>query len=136
RTRETGPYAHGVSGPQRTQSAARPGDARIPRPEPGPGRATRRARFVCRVGTVGIHGSRGRKGSRAGGCDGFFPARRTSRSGSAAADQAGSLPARPLPLGDLFATDEEFSAEYGSGGHAYLYWRGAGPVGASGDAIA
>src|SRR5207244_11257889 len=90
----------------------------------------------CRVGTVWSRGSRGRKGSRAGGGDVFFPARRTSRSGSAAADQAGSLPARPLALGDLFATDEEFSAEYGSGGHAYLYWRGAGPVGASGEAIA
>src|SRR5215510_10531627 len=85
---------------------------------------------------MGIHGGGERKGPRAGGCDGFFPARRASRSGSAAADEAGRVSPGGNTLCYLFGEYEEFSVEHGSGSDADVCRHGARAVGATGDAFA
>src|SRR3989442_1712112 len=52
----------------------------------------------------------------------FFPARCARDSGSAAPDQTGLLSSGCVALRYLFAANEEFSVEYGSGGHAHVCW--------------
>src|ERR1700730_8639558 len=82
---------------------------------------------------MGIHGGGGGRRAGAGGCHGVFLARRAWRAGGAAENEARRVSTGCVTLRTVFATDEEFSAEHGSGGDADVCGRRAGPVGEASD---
>ena len=120
RSRAGGPFGSCPVRARRAQSVARPDELRVSRARRAGGRTARRRRFVRDLGTLGLHGGRGRRRTRARGRDLVLRARRARRRRSPASDEAGQLSPRGDEKRGAPSAHKGVSKEHRSRGDADL----------------